>query len=183
MYEVSMIDGHIDEPKMTDNEIIRAVGLCNGIESGRCEECSYRNTKDGDCVEILAEDTIDLINRQKAENEKLLKVIFKKEELAQTLHKEHQKTVDELQFAKAEIERLKAEIKFSDYLEYETINQIKTEAYKEFADDFKQNIKDHRLEMNLNGLKGTHRTDEMTYQTIMDYIDNLLEEKAGNDHA
>ena len=71
MYDVSMIDGHIDEPKMTDNEIIKAVGLCNGIESGRCDECSYRNTKDGDCVEILAKDTIDLINRQKAEIERL----------------------------------------------------------------------------------------------------------------
>ena len=33
---------------------------------------------------------------------------------------------------KAEIERLKAEIKFSDYLEHETTNQIKAEAIKEF---------------------------------------------------
>ena len=35
---------------------------------------------------------------------------------------------------KAEIERLKAEVKFSDYLEYEATNQIKAEAIKGFAD-------------------------------------------------
>lgn len=54
-----------------------------------------------------------------------------------------------------------------------------TEAIKEFADNLKKDIKNHRLEMYLNGLKGTHRTDEMTYETIIEYIDNLLEEMVG----
>ena len=49
-------------------------------------------------------------------------------------------------------------------------------ARKEFAENLKQEIKKHRLEMCLNGMKGTHRTDEMTYETIIEYIDNLLEE-------
>lgn len=54
-----------------------------------------------------------------------------------------------------------------------------TEAIKEFADNLKKDIKNHRSEMYLNGLKGTHRTDEMTYETIIEYIDNLLEEMVG----
>lgn len=52
----------------------------------------------------------------------------------------------------------------------------RSEAIKEFAENLKQDIKGHRLEMNLNGLKGTHRTDELTYETIIEYIDNLVKE-------
>lgn len=53
---------------------------------------------------------------------------------------------------------------------------VKSEARKEFAENLKQDIKSHRLEMNMNGLKGSPRTDEITYGTIIEYIDNLLEE-------
>lgn len=123
MYDVSMIDGHIDEPKMTDNEIIRAVGLCNGIESGRCDECSYRNTKDGDCVEILAKDTIDLINRLEAENERL----------KQDLKEAH---ID-IQEHMAEIERMR-DISEALDIEHEAIRNC---AVKEFVERLKEQIK------------------------------------------
>ena len=63
---------------------------------------------------------------------------------------------------KAENERLKAEIKFSDYLEYETTNQIKAEAYKEFAEAL------------------TAKSRQKEFKAIYEYdIDNLLKELVG----
>ena len=47
---------------MTDNKIIEAIDCCR-IEN--CHECPYREYYN--CREVLAKDTIDLINRQKAE--------------------------------------------------------------------------------------------------------------------
>ena len=73
----------------------------------------------------------DEINRQKAE------IVKYKEECSKCGEKTT-KTILNLQELlgeqRAEIERLKAEVKFSDYLEYEATNQIKAEAIKEFAD-------------------------------------------------
>ena len=63
----------------------------------------------------------------------------------------------------AENERLKAEIKFSDYLEYETTNQIKAEAYKEFAERLKEWF--------------------CKESEVYKLIDNLLKEMVGEDNA
>lgn len=51
---------------MTDNEIIKALELCKGTG---CIGCPLHLT--ADCVRILQENAIDLINRQKAEIERL----------------------------------------------------------------------------------------------------------------
>lgn len=59
------------------------------------------------------------------------------------------------------------------------IEQHKAEAVKGFAENLTKDIKSHRTEINLNGLKGTHRTDEITYQTVIEYIDNLVKEMVG----
>ena len=68
MANVSLIDGHIDEPRMTDNEIIKALEYC--VDKGYCPECPcYKNN--ADCK--LEYDVIKLINRQKAEVERLKK--------------------------------------------------------------------------------------------------------------
>lgn len=59
---------------MTDNEIIKALECC----SKNCcnyKECLYSDNE-LDCVETLTMDALDLINRQKAEIEKLNKQVF-----------------------------------------------------------------------------------------------------------
>jgi hypothetical protein len=55
---------------MTDAEIIKALEYCKnqGFVS-KCCECRYKNSSG--CVELLITDALDLINRQKAEIERL----------------------------------------------------------------------------------------------------------------
>ena len=71
---VSLIDGHIDDdaPRMTDNEIIKALECCAEIGENDCQSCPYFNDVSCRCrnYENL-KDALDLINRQKAEIERL----------------------------------------------------------------------------------------------------------------
>ena len=70
MSNVSMIDGHIDETRMTDNDIKKALELCATIDSGNCKKCPCReicNENDGTLTKL----TLDLINRKNAEIERL----------------------------------------------------------------------------------------------------------------
>lgn len=69
MCDVSMIDGHIDELKMTDNDIKKALECCNLRHYHGCKGCAYFDDKK--CIEHLAFDALDLINHQKAEIERL----------------------------------------------------------------------------------------------------------------
>ncbi len=56
---------------MTDNEIIKAFECCNKCDNGKgCFECPYRQYCP-DCLRRRNEDTIDLINRQKEEIQRL----------------------------------------------------------------------------------------------------------------
>ena len=52
---------------MTDNDIIKALE-CHADELNACDKCPYRKRK---CSLRLCEDALDLINRQKAELERL----------------------------------------------------------------------------------------------------------------
>lgn len=54
--------------RMTDNEIIKALECCNNKESD-CRLCILWTTNQ--CTKVLGEATIALINRQKAEIERL----------------------------------------------------------------------------------------------------------------
>ena len=61
---------------MTDNEIIKALECCINDEVGitQCAVCPYHEIGDGDyCVQDLLQQSLDLINRQKAEIERLQK--------------------------------------------------------------------------------------------------------------
>jgi hypothetical protein len=57
---------------MTDNEIIKALSICYDYNFGGCENCPYYG-KWLSCGELKAKDALDLINRQKAEIERLQK--------------------------------------------------------------------------------------------------------------
>lgn len=54
---------------MTDEQIIKAVENCRITDT--CGDCPYRLLDTAECVCELMKDVLDLINRQKAENEKL----------------------------------------------------------------------------------------------------------------
>lgn len=60
---------------MTDNEIIEALVLCSDTAS-RCDECNYYGEGNfiTPCSECLMRDAYKLINRQKAEIERLDKL-------------------------------------------------------------------------------------------------------------
>ena len=57
------------DKKFTDEEIIRNYEWCIGCTSDRCRECTM--DEEGFCEEELQDLVLDLINRQKAEIEKL----------------------------------------------------------------------------------------------------------------
>lgn len=57
------------DKKFTDEEIIRNYEWCIGCTSDRCGECTM--DEEGFCEEELQDLVLDLINRQKAEIEKL----------------------------------------------------------------------------------------------------------------
>lgn len=54
---------------MTDNEIIKALEICRN-ENGICSDCPYSDDYTN-CNTRIAKDVLDLINRQKAEIERL----------------------------------------------------------------------------------------------------------------
>ena len=71
MSEVSLVDGHIDNT-MTDEDIIKALKCC--INDDRniqdiCNICPLRENPN--CSDDLRKHSLNLINRYKAENEKL----------------------------------------------------------------------------------------------------------------
>ena len=59
----------MSDKKFTDEEIIRNYEWCIGCTSDRCRECTM--DEEGFCEEELQDLVLDLINRQKAEIEKL----------------------------------------------------------------------------------------------------------------
>ena len=58
---------------MTDNEIIKALECCGNIVDSTCKGCVYHETYNASCVVRLMRDALYLINRQKAEIERLQK--------------------------------------------------------------------------------------------------------------
>ena len=56
---------------MTDEQIIKAVEVCR--EPDTCKDCPYHKLYTARCIIMLMKDVFDLINRQKAEIERLEK--------------------------------------------------------------------------------------------------------------
>ena len=73
MGSVSLINGHIDDdtPRMTDNEIIKALECCSYYDV--CLNCPCFSFCG--CTPELLESALDLINRQKAEIERLNRIL------------------------------------------------------------------------------------------------------------
>lgn len=96
--------------QLTDEEIVKALECCIDARHNPafCELCPYFQDKD-DCVIKSVKDTINLINRQRAELESLSKKLENYKHLDVILHT----AIDKL------------------------TNSIKSEAYKEFAEKLK----------------------------------------------
>ena len=56
---------------MTDNEIINALAICCGVNNLGCRECPLHSFYSANCVKSIINKALDLINRQKAEIERL----------------------------------------------------------------------------------------------------------------
>lgn len=113
---------------MTDNEIIKALEYCKKpLSENTCVECAFYKT--GRCSINMLNATLDLINRQKAENEELQRKILScntKIEVLQEVKEQLEKDVFNAQMNLDSI-----------VYEYELLKQEKTvvqsEAIKEFA--------------------------------------------------
>lgn len=138
--------------KYTDEEIMEALDICTQQNSSiPCCDCPCWNDDEQECEVIDDTVILDLINRQKAEIERL----------------------------KAEIERIqKARLKQAQFLaeqkaqKYELINKLsraKTEAYKELAEKLKKKC-----------YEDFEETDEMLAPYVTeDNIDEVLKEMMG----
>lgn len=132
------------DKKLTDEEIIRNYEWCIGCTSDRCRECTM--DEEGFCEEELQDLVLDLINRQKSEIERL---------------KECPKCVYEYD---GEVTEYCVQ---GPCPNFKTVEQIKVEAYKEFAEMLKSYL--------LLNKKG-----EMSVVSF-ENIDNLLKGMVGEE--
>ena len=140
---------------MTDNEIIKALECCS--QNNGCETCPYCGI--GHCTELLPEDALGLINRQKAEIGRL--------------NAEVKKQKGKIKIRELIIEKLKTSSNayidlMSDSLGY---LEIKAEAIKEFAEKLKQQeVSVYSNEMKMYSVISV-TTEE---------LDNLVKEMVGD---
>lgn len=145
---------------MTDNEIIKAYKTCK--EDTTCEHCPYSEVWDGSsaCIDKMFEDTIDLIKRQKAEIERLEKIVDE-------LRADHKALGDV--FSNELVACHDCHLKYE-----EKINQHKAEAIKEFAERLKKFAFDCDVSF---GYGREHYTEAVAVIEI----DNLVKEMVGEE--
>ena len=139
---------------MTDNEIIKALARCYGlapkdeIDCALCPYCNYdAHTK---CCEELIKDSLDLIERQKAEIERY--------------EKEHQEKFDKWLLLDKRTKERYAEL----YDEAKII--VRAKAIREFAE---------RLKASLDISACGYSTEEIR-EDVFNTIDSLVEEMVGD---
>lgn len=143
---------------LTDAEIIKALELCAFIEKGGCKECPYHSY--ANCSEMKVAETVNLINRQKAEIEKLRKEL----NIVSTLYQDEQERYKALLDGKCD----------------RCIARDKAEAVKEFAERLKENLVYCKTVVEGNDMVGITDVGYEKEDAIAT-IDNLLEEMGGED--
>lgn len=146
------------DKKFTDEKIIKAL-MCHfneelDEEPFRCVDCPLYNDTSPSCTEALKSYALDLINRQNAEIERL-------------------NSANDEKFRQWDMLAEKTKQHYAD-LYNEAKDILKTEAYKEFAERLKEEI---RLEDDCD-----YNCQECCYE-CSDYvisIDNLLKEMVGD---
>ena len=147
---------------MTDNEIKKAWECCSAPICN-CKECPMEGVNN--CYTKLKYKTLDLINRQQAEIDKLQhKIVSCNTEIERltALCTEQNEELGRLQKVRANILKVMKE----------NISQTKTEAIKEFAERLKARIRKDIDEQGMLPLPYTKKA----YDAVMLFIDNLVKE-------
>ena len=150
---VSLIDGHIDDDVMTDEQIIKALECCINDDCDNCHDTF------GNCEHNAMRNALDLINRQKAEIERLQNILLKfMDEVARW---EEKKGIDV-----SELPLIPICDEGRD-----AIDHHRAVAIKQFAERLKENVESYDV---TTGYKITivHAVEEET-------IDNLVKEMVG----
>ena len=117
---------------MTDNEIIKALECCASIDNTACVDCPTHK-EDYMCAVTVKRRAISLINRQKAEIERLEELLegWKTEayKVADEKDELYCNAVERVKAAKAEAikefaERLKEEMSFGRYIQPDQIDNL-----------------------------------------------------------
>lgn len=172
------------DKKITDEEIKSSLEVI--ATTRNCNECKIRNCKWGtcNCSQITANVALDLINRQKAEIERLGKrisgqkhALFKQQAYTAELQNEIVKLKDYNE------NLLAANTVLSNQV-LESKAKAKAEAYKEFAEKAKENFQN--LEYSADTDRKTVKVEEMKEQinwvlhsVAAETLDNILEELVG----
>lgn len=161
----------MSDKKLTDNEIKKALECCC---TAKCLECKYYGTGNADCVKTNMINSLDLINRIQAENERLLQKTQRPQD------------VDPMDFCGV----------LCDFAEG-LFAKAKAEAYKEFADKIHTEIH-QALESNYKARAerieklNVGETDEFisycqgkidALRGLDDFIDETYKETVGEDNA
>lgn len=190
MGNVSLVDGHIDEPKMTDEKIIKAFEVCYIDRDEDCSECPFCN-EDMDCTDIednnLLKDVFDLIKRKDAEKDILKAEIERlKEEVLKARRKAlleafskfaghsnyHGDTILCKLKCMAEGKEVKPAIPIDMQVEVskKIEKEIKSEVIKEFAFDLTEEVKE------IYTSNRSEDKDDIIIH-VLDIINNLVKEK------
>ena len=165
---------------MTDNEIIKALECC---KIGNCDDCPFYDIKE-DCEVELPEESLDLINRQNAEIERLNKdcedVIYKLEYLLCNA------TGNKFSKYTYPIGDMVSYV--NDYIQdccneavEEAKEAVKSEAIKEFAERLKEKLNnlEYHTDTNRKTVTKANLYDVVNWvmhEVVPDEINNLVKE-------
>lgn len=159
----------MSDKKLTDEEIIKTLERCS--KGDGCFGCAKAYAHSANCIRILETECLDLINRQKAENEMLKKRISDKKH---ALFEQQEYTAELQQTLETKCDDCD-NIRLSRPEYWKAIKAAKAETYKEFAERLKEEI---RLEDDCD-----YNCRECCYE-CNDYviaIENLLKEMVGEE--
>ncbi|MEE1011200.1 MAG: hypothetical protein U0L11_04085 [Acutalibacteraceae bacterium] len=156
---------------MTDKDIIQVLQYIVENGSGACDKCpvfpcgKIKDYEDNQCGRFIAENALDLINRQRAEIERLQKEVG----LVSIQFQDMQERQEESQ---AEIERLKEDR--NNYqnlycLTVEDLDTAKLEAIKEFAEKLKNAWSDNRYD-----------SPDIDFDYFVDLVQEMVGENNGD---
>jgi len=140
------------DKKLNDEEIIQSLRQCASDEGG-CVGCVLKDMHCANCIRRLQAESLNLINRQKAEIERLGKVAGK-------------------DFNQWNMLAEKTKQHYADLYE-DAKDSIKAEAYKEFVNKLKNSNEFY------GSIRAIGNVDKM--DCIVNCIDNLLKEMVGEE--
>ena len=136
MSNVSMINGHIDEPKGLTDEVVMGWAKECIDPLPHCEICPFDENADttSECMMALIKKLLDIINRLKADKEALIKgqeSLMKHLERKKEIITELDNEVEELSYRNKELLK---DVHYYHDSKIDSIKRAKSEAIKQFAE-------------------------------------------------